>query len=332
MRSEGAVMSVNLSLSTAGFQRGYEGIAIMNDRIKLTEKPVAEEIYLIAGWHQWADAGNISSGLPQYLIEHHQAHKIGEMVAHDCYLFQLPGTHHLLRPQVKLEQGYRTELSSYANEFYYWGDDKKGLVIFLGEEPHLNAQTYTETFLDAVEALGVKRVAAVGGVYGTVPYDRERDIACVYSLKEMKEELAEYAVRFSDYEGGATIGTLLAASAEAREIAVIVFYAFAPSYDLTEFSASHQSMRVENDYKAWYDLMKRLNHLFGLEMDLSDLERKSRELFASVDAKVAMLEKSIPGLRGYLDQLAEEFSEHPFTPLGDVWEGALREILEDLDE
>ncbi len=304
----------------------------MNDRIKLTEKPVADEIYLIAGWHQWADAGNISSGLPQYLIEHNKARKIGEIVSHDCYLFQLPGTHHLLRPEVKLEEGYRTELSSNKNEFYYSGDDKKGLVIFLGEEPHLNAPTYAEAFLDAVEELGVRGVAAVGGVYGTVPYDQERDIACVYSLKEMKEELAEYAVRFSNYEGGATIGTFIVDGAEARGIKFMVFYAFAPSYDLTEFSAAHQSMRVENDYKAWYDLMKRLNHLFGLGMDLADLERKSRELFVSVDTKVAMLEKSIPGLREYLEQLTEEFAERPFTPLGDVWEGALREILDDLDE
>ena len=57
-----------------------------------------------------------------------------------------------------------------------------GLVIFLGEEPHLNVFRYAELFFDAVETLGVKRVIGLGGVYGALPFDKDRDISCVYSL------------------------------------------------------------------------------------------------------------------------------------------------------
>ena len=35
----------------------------MNDWVKLRAKPEEEEIYMIAGWEQWADAGSVSSGL-----------------------------------------------------------------------------------------------------------------------------------------------------------------------------------------------------------------------------------------------------------------------------
>ena len=35
----------------------------MNSLVELTERPVALETFMIAGWHQWADAGAISSGL-----------------------------------------------------------------------------------------------------------------------------------------------------------------------------------------------------------------------------------------------------------------------------
>ena len=62
---------------------------------------------MIAGWHQWADAGSISSGLPLYLIEQTQARKIGRIKPDGFYLFQIPGAHHLLRPVVKLNEGYR---------------------------------------------------------------------------------------------------------------------------------------------------------------------------------------------------------------------------------
>ena len=119
------------------------------------------------------------------------------------------------------------------NEFYYSGDDERGFLIFLGEEPHQNEERYAEAFLDAVQDLGVERIAAVAGVYGPVPYDKERDISCIYSLPGMKDDLAQYAVRFSNYEGGATISTYLADRAEPREIQFFTFYAFVPSFDFS---------------------------------------------------------------------------------------------------
>ena len=58
----------------------------MNELVDLREKPLAEEIYIIAGWQQWADAGAVSSGLPPYLIEHTHArqnwvHQIGRFLS-----------------------------------------------------------------------------------------------------------------------------------------------------------------------------------------------------------------------------------------------------------
>jgi proteasome assembly chaperone (PAC2) family protein len=306
----------------------------MEDLIQLWERPEAEDLYMIAGWSQWADAGSVSSGLPQYLIEQTGARKIGEIKPDGFYLFQVPGTHHLLRPRIKLDEGYRQELSSRENEFYYAGDDQKGLLVFLGEEPHLNVERYAETFLDVVQELGVRRVAAVGGVHGAMPFDKDREISCVYSLRGMKAELAEYAVKFSNYEGGSTIGTYLVDRAERRGIGFLDFYAFVPAYDFSELTASVQGMRVETDFKAWYDLMRRLNHMFDLGIDLSDLERQSHELTSSMADKVAALERELPQLkvRDYMAKLTSDFTEVPFMPLDDVWERELGDLFGDVDD
>ena len=51
----------------------------MSEMVVLTEKPQAEEIYMLAGWRQWADAGSVSSELPPYWIEQLGARKIGEI-------------------------------------------------------------------------------------------------------------------------------------------------------------------------------------------------------------------------------------------------------------
>ena len=75
----------------------------MDELVELTEKPLAEEIYMLAGWRQWADAGATSSALPQYLIDHTEARKIGRIKSDSFYLYQLPGTHHFLRPEVKFD-------------------------------------------------------------------------------------------------------------------------------------------------------------------------------------------------------------------------------------
>ena len=109
----------------------------MSNEVKIVERPTAREIYMLAGWRQWADAGSVSSGLPQYLIELNKAHKIGSIDPSGFYLFQIPGTHDLVRPVVKFKEGYPEFLASERNEFFYAGDENRGIVYFLGDEPHL---------------------------------------------------------------------------------------------------------------------------------------------------------------------------------------------------
>lgn len=306
----------------------------MDELITLWERPIADKKYMIAGWRQWADAGAVSSGLPQYLIERTQARKIGELLDGGFYLFQMPGTHHLLRPEIKFAEGYRQSITQRKNEILYAGEDESGLFLFLGEEPQVNVERYAEAFLDAVEELGVSRVVALGGVYGPMPYDKDREISCVYSLPYLKDELAAYAVKFSDYEGGSTIGTYLVDRAEPRGIEFIDLYAYVPAYDFSQLSARLQGLRIENDYKAWYDLMQRLKHMFGLALDLSDLNERSRQLVAFMNTKIDELERRAPqaGVRAYVEGLAHAFTELPFVPLDDVWDRELGDIFKDMDD
>jgi predicted ATP-grasp superfamily ATP-dependent carboligase len=302
---------------------------MMDQLVEILQRPTSEEIFMIAGWEQWADAGAISSGLPPYLVERTGAHRIGGIKPDGFYLFQIPGTHHFLRPEIKLEEGYRQSLTAHTNQFSYTGDEQRGLVIFQGEEPHVNAERYAEAFLDAVEALGVKRVAALGGVYGAMPYDKAREVHCIFSLPRMKEELSRYAVKFSDYEGGVTISTFIADRAERRGIELLAFYAFVPSYDFSQESSMFQGVRLESDSRAWYEVMRRLNYMFNLPIDLSDLQERSEELMTAMDGKMAELEKEMPQLhvRRYLEKVETDFEETPFMPLDDMWERELDDIL-----
>lgn len=305
----------------------------MSDAVEIWEQPEAEEIYMFVGWRQWADGGSVSSGLPQYLVKQLNARQIGEIRSDGFYLFQFPGTHDLVRPVVKFSDGYPEALQTQRNELYYAGDKKLGIAIFLGDEPHMDVERYISAILYIAETLHVKRMVGLGGVYGELPYDKERIVSCSYSLPQLKEEIDDLAVTLSDYHGGASIGSYLCRRAGEKDIEYVAFYAFVPTYDFSNISQLGNTIRIENDYMAWLGVMKRVNYLLKLNIDLADLEQKSDHLIEVVEAKAEELDSMAPqlGVRDYLKRLSDEFTETSFTPLDDVWEDELRRLFDRLD-
>jgi proteasome assembly chaperone (PAC2) family protein len=306
----------------------------MPDTVEFTEQPKAQHMYMIVGWRQWADAGSMSSGLPQYLIQKTKARHIGTLSSEGFYLFQIPGTHDLVRPVVKYDEGFPVSLQTPTNKFYYTGSDEIGVVIFLGDEPHLDIERYVQMLLDAAEALNVERIIGFGGVYGELPYNKERMVSCSYSLRSMKPELDELALSYSDYHGGASIGSYICQRAKEREMAYLGMYAMVPTYDFSHFAQLGNTIRIENDFMAWLGVMRRVNYMLKTNFDLSELEQKSEQLVKVLDDKVEELDSTSPQLniREYFEQLADEFTETQFDPLADVWEQEIKRLLDDDSE
>jgi proteasome assembly chaperone (PAC2) family protein len=307
----------------------------MVDALTFSEKPEADDLVMLTGWRQWADAGSISSGLPLYLVQQLKAHQIGAIPPDGYYIFQIPGTHDLVRPVVKFDQGHPEYLQNRRNEFFYAPPRKgPGVVVFLGDEPHLDVDRYVDTLLEAALTLGVRRIISFGGVYGELPYDKERPVAGIYSLTRLKDELSTFAVDMSDYHGGASIGSYVCKRAGEKGIEFIGFYAFVPTYDFSGIAQAGKAIRVETDYLAWLGVMRRVNHMLRLDFDLLDLEEKSRRLVKLIDAKVDEIEQANPqaGVRDYLKHLSENFEETLYDPLGEVWEDELRRLMDKFDE
>jgi hypothetical protein len=304
-----------------------------DNELEFWEEQKSDEVYLIAGWRQWADAGSVSSGLIEYLVKMQQARPIGRIKPDGFYLFQIPATHDLVRPEIKLNDGYPETLVTPRNDFYYVGDAKRGLTLFLGDEPHLDAERYVSAFLRAARMLNVKRILGFGGVYGELPYDKERMISAIYSLPAMKEEIRQYGVNFSNYHGGASIESYLCRRAGENDQEFVGLYAFVPTYDFSNFAQIEKSIRIENDFMAWLGVMERVNHMLRLELDLHDLEEKSRRLVELMNAEIDEIEKATPqfDVRGYLRQLGEEFTETPFEPLDGFWEEKLKGLFDKLE-
>ncbi len=306
----------------------------MAENYSFTRQPDGKDMVMLAGWRQWADAGAVSSGLPDYLIQQLGAEKIGEIKPDGFYLFQFPGTHDLVRPVIQFDDGYPVALETPHNEFYYAELDDRGLVIFLGDEPHLDIDRYVNALLDSARSLHVTRIIGVGGVYGEVPYDKERNISCIYSQRAMREELNRLAVSFSDYQGGASIESVICKRASEQGISFTGMYAFVPAYDISGATQLGNSLRIENDFTAWLAVVRRLNFLLKINIPVSELETSSEQLISAVREKIDELVRSAPDVdvQGHMEEINAAFQELPFSPLDEVWDEELRRLLDKMDD
>ena len=309
-----------------------------SDRLILHEKPPAE--YLLAGWKpQWSDGGEISSGLPQYLVDKLGARKIGEMgkeVSTMCYPFQVPGTHDAFRPGAAYHEGLPSIEMYRENHFY---DAGNGLIIFLGEEPWFRIDIYAEAFFNAVTELGVKRTVAVEGYNGPAPPEMERSVNCSYSRPDMKEELEKYGVGFSGYGSGRRSGPTIAmalitlAHYEYPDIGMFRFGSMAPMYSF--LTANNEPVGISRDHRSFYDIMRRLKALLKLDIDLAELKEKGDDESHRLQETLDRIASSNPTAKEIIDRARSDFKYTPFVEhveLAPELDKALDDIIRNMPE
>ena len=300
--------------------------------LNFDSKPMAK--ILIAGWRrQWSDGGEISGGLPRYLISKLGAKKIGEMgpeVSKLCYPFQVPGTHATYRPRVAYNEGLPIQPMTRRNQFY---DAGNGLIIFLGQEPWFRIDVYGEAFFKAVEELGSPKIVAVEGYNGAAPPEMERSVSCIYSRSDMKETLDKFGLRYSNYgsqsRNGPTIAMALVTIAhyEHPECEMLRIGAMAPMYPF--LTSNNDPVGINLDHRSFYDIMRRLKPMFELDIDLSELlslgEKESQQLVETLEK----ISETNPAAKDLIDRAKVDFNFVPFETIVDM-DPALNLALEDI--
>lgn len=267
----------------------------------LREKPELNSPRLIAGFGGWLDGGEASTGTVRYLVRRLEARRIGELPAAESqafYTFQLPGIESA-RPHIKLQDGIVAELRAPRNDLYCWTQEGgPDLLFLLGAEPHLRWADYVEGVVELARQLGVVRLYSTGGVLGGVPHTKEASVSAIVSHPSLKDELASYAVRYSNYEGPATFQSYLVHAFGQAGLEAIHFTARALYYP--EFNIA-----FPRDPKAILGILRRFKGLLGISLDLSDVVRAEEEVVAQIEEAA----NQNPGLRRYVQQLEESFVE-----------------------
>lgn len=227
--------------------------------------PELKAPHVLAVLRPWIDVGNVGTLTMRRLERHLESKEIGRLVK--------PGRYYdftRYRPKSLLKQGVReynipsTTISVAVRER---GPD---IITLHMLEPHLYGEDYTDSLIEVLRYLGVKRYSMIGAMYDMVPHTRQLLVSGGIVDSRNEEEYKLVGVRPSDYEGPTTITYLVSNALDALDIETRIFVVHLPQY-----------FQVEEDFTGTARLMEIMCTLYGLPSRLADPER-GRQQYASL--------------------------------------------------
>ena len=274
------------------------------DKLKIYKKPKLNKSRLLLGFTGWMDGGDVSTGTVKCLIDKLKAQKLAEIEPKGFYIYSFPGSMEitaLFRPHTQIKNGVIESYEIPSNTFYY--SEQSNLVLFLGKEPNLNWEEYIECIFSICADFDVELIYFIGSVAGLVPHTREPRLFCSVSESGLKEKFQHYGVKFTNYEGPASIITYLTANCSKRNIQMVSLVAAIPAY-------------VQgNNPKCIEAVTRRIAGMLDLEVDLSNLTAVSEEFERKLHEVVA----EQPELENNMHKLEEDYDNEIFNnEMGDL--------------
>jgi len=267
--------------------------------VVFAEKPRLRQPYMVCGMGGWVDGGETATGGVEYLIQKLEAITFAAMPIAKFQVFRVPGQVSI-GPSIKIEDGIIKDYRLPENRFFYWVNPSSDhdLILFLGTEPNMNWKEYAGAILDVAQEFTVARVYLLGGLLDNSPYTREPGVMCICSSPELKEEMQKYSVEFANYEGPGSFGTALLHACQTRGLQMAGLIARATFYP--EFN-----IVIPHNPKAIRALVRRLNRLLDVNLDLSDLDKEVENL----QDKLASVARHNAQFAAYIKQLEKDSVE-----------------------
>jgi proteasome assembly chaperone (PAC2) family protein len=275
-----------------------------SDKLNIYNKPKLCKPRLLLGFSGWMDGGEVSTGTVKCLIDKLDARRFAEINPTGFYIYSFPGSMEitaLFRPRTQIKDGIIESYEIPANTFFC--SEKDNLIIFLGKEPNLNWEEFSECIFSVCAEFGVEMIYFIGSVASLVPHTREPRLFCSVSESGLKETFQHYGVKFTNYEGPASIITYLTANCSKQDIKMVSLVAAIPAY-----------VQGSNP-KCIEAVTRRIAGMLELEMDFDDLMTMSDEFEKKLDDVV----QEQPELESNIHKLEEDYDNEIFNnEMGDL--------------
>ncbi len=275
-----------------------------DSRLRIHETPDFREPRLILGFSGWMDGGDVSTGTLEVLVDKLEARPFADISPKGFYIYSFPGAMDLtalFRPHCRIRQGLVRTFEFPKNAFY--GAAQHDIILFQGKEPNLNWEEYANCVFQLCAQFGVKMIYFIGSVSGLVPHTRDPHMLCSISDAELKPVFDQYGIRFSDYEGPASITTYLTTEAKQHGIDMVTLVATVPAY-------------VQGSNPKCIDaVVRRVAGMLGVELHLDDLRAAADEF----EKKLNEVVDEQPELAESIVKLEQDYDNDVFdNEMGDL--------------
>jgi predicted ATP-grasp superfamily ATP-dependent carboligase len=256
---------------------------------------------MVCAFHGWNDAGDAASSAVSFLASALDARRFARVDSEEFYDFQAN------RPRVQFAEANAREIVWPTVEVFEALAPRapRDLVLVQGIEPSMRWRAFSSHLVDLAEALGVQMVVSLGALLGDVPHTRPVAMSGHASDPALVERLGMVS---STYEGPTGIVGVLHHACMEAGLPSASLWAAVPHY-----------VAAAANPKAALALVRRLEGLIGVSVDVSDLESAA----ADYERQVGLAVQSDPDIQAFVERLeqaaeSEEESSSEDVPSGDM--------------
>lgn len=239
---------------------------------------------LIVAFAGWNDAAESATTAARVLVEKWSAQRFAEIDPEEFYDFTST------RPTVSVGPDYQRNLSWPSNSFFYHVDPalERDVIVLVGAEPQLRWRTFSGEITDLARQCGVGIVLTLGALLADTPHTRPVPLIGFATNSALLEQLRALGVGPTRYQGPTGILGVIHDAARQAGMPAISLWASVPHY-----------LGISQNPKVAEALLRVVDSLFGLGLDLSDIERAVQRFEQQISAIIA----TNPDAAAYLKEL-----------------------------
>ncbi len=231
--------------------------------------PPLRDPVVIAAFEGWNDAGDAASDALDHLADAWDAEVVAELDGEDYYDYQVNRPTVALTAQGDRELTWPTTTLAVARP----PGLERDLILLHGIEPNMRWRAFCDEIVDAVDAAGATMVVTLGALLADSPHTRPVPVTGHAYDTATAERLG---LQRSRYEGPTGITGVLQDACHRRGMASVSLWAAVPHY-----------VSQPPSPKATVALLRRIEDLLDVAVDLGELEESARAWERTVDELAA---------------------------------------------
>jgi len=273
----------------------------MPNHFTVHDLPALRSPVLVGAFKGWNDAAEAASSAVSFLVKEWSASHVASLDAEEFYDFTQT------RPMVRMIGGVYRDIEWPSLDVYAHADEGSGrdLVLLVGHEPQLRWRTFNDELLALLEQLGVSEAVLLGALLADVPHTRAPRLVGSASDDRLRGQLEGMDISLSRYEGPTGIVGVLQDACGRRGIPTASLWGNVPHY-----------ITASPNPQVSVALLRQLDLLLGLGLNVRTLERQARRFRARVDEAIAQSPDAVAYVRKLEGlEVDEDEGAAPASPL-----------------